>query len=218
MKIQSSQFNPKKFSFHQDPILVLDNFWSEDEMAQFRDAMRRSKWNTLADMPPVAAAFKDCGNWLKAEIGSQEANMFLEKLSLPCIFDYVESFPNIKQRHVNFNFYSYGIGDCLSTHDDTDEAYVADRYPPPPLRRLALATYFHSEWKPDWGGELIIYKNKKDKDGNPSLEVAQCVEPKPGSVAIFAVPRFHRVCRVDPLAGEHKRLSIAGWFMTEHFS
>ena len=79
-------------------------------------------------------------------------------------------------------------------------------------------TYFHSEWKPDWGGELILYKNKKDPEGNMSLEVSHCVAPQPGSVAIFAVPRFHRVSRVDPLAGEHKRLSIAGWFMTEHFS
>lgn len=218
MKIQFSQFNPKKFSFHQDPVLVLENFWSEKETAQFRDAMSRSKWTALAEMPPVASAFKDCGNWLKAEIGPQEANLFLERLALPCIFDYVESFPNIKQRHVNFNFYSYGVGDCLSTHDDTDEAYAANRYPPPPLRRLALATYFHQEWKPDWGGELILYKNKKDADGNMTLEVSQCVAPNPGSVAIFAVPRFHRVCRVDQLAGEHKRLSIAGWFMTEHFS
>jgi SM-20-related protein len=33
---------------------------------------------------------------------------------------------------------------------------------------------------------------------------------------MFTVPRFHRVCRVDPTAGQHRRLSIAGWFMTEH--
>ncbi|MEC4679667.1 MAG: hypothetical protein VST67_03095 [Nitrospirota bacterium] len=32
----------------------------------------------------------------------------------------------------------------------------------------------------------------------------------------ITVPQFHRVCRVDALAGNHKRLSIAGWFMTEH--
>ena len=106
MKVPFQQFNPKKFSFHQDPVLVLENFWSETEMAQFRDAMLRSKWTALADMPPVAAAFKDCGNWLKAEIGSQEANMFLEKLSLPCIFDYVESLPNITKRNLKLNDYS----------------------------------------------------------------------------------------------------------------
>jgi SM-20-related protein len=33
---------------------------------------------------------------------------------------------------------------------------------------------------------------------------------------ILSVPRFHRVARVDALAGANRRLSIAGWFMTEH--
>ena len=93
-------------------------------------------------------------------MGQTEGETFLNKLSLPCIANYVESFPNIKQRHINFNYYSYGVGDCLSTHDDTDEAYAAKTQPPPPLRRLALVTYFHSEWNPDWGGELIVYKSK----------------------------------------------------------
>jgi len=86
----------------------------------------------------------------------------------------------------------------------------------PPTRRLALVTYFHEEWQPDWGGELILYTETDGLKGKKNLEVAQCIAPSPGSLAIFAVPRFHRVCRVDPLARDHKRLSIAGWFMTEH--
>jgi SM-20-related protein len=217
MKTHYQQFNAKKFSFRDDPVLVLENFWSEQETAMFREAMAHATWKSLADMPPVAQAFQNCGNWIKAEIGRTEGEKLLEKISLPCIADYIESFPNIKGRHINFNFYSYGVGDCLSTHDDTDEAYAANTQPPPPLRRLALATYFHSEWNPDWGGELIIYNSKKNKEGKQQLEVSQCIAPNPGSLAIFAVPRFHRVCRVDALAGEHKRLSIAGWFMTEHF-
>jgi SM-20-related protein len=218
MKVPFHQFNPKKFSFRKDPVLVLDNFWTEKEMEIFREAMRHSTWTGLQDMPAVSRAFPDSGNWLKAEIGPRERQLFLDKMSLPCIMEYVESFPNIRQRHVNFNFYSYGAGDCLPTHDDTDEAYAANRDRPPPLRRLALATYVHSEWNTDWGGELIIYHARKDSRGNRVLEVVQCITPQPGSLALFAVPRFHRVCRVDALAGEHKRLSIAGWFMTEHFT
>ncbi len=196
---------------------MLENFWSEQESAMFRKAMAQASWKSLADMPAVAQAFQNCGNWVKAEMGQPEGETFLNKLSLPCIANYVESFPNIKQRHINFNYYSYGVGDCLSTHDDTDEAYAAQTQPPPPLRRLALVTYFHSEWNPDWGGELIVYQAKKTKDGKQRLEIDQCIAPSPGSLVIFSVPRFHRVCRVDALAGEHKRLSIAGWFMTEHF-
>jgi len=48
------------------------------------------------------------------------------------------------------------------------------------------------------------------------LVPTHCIEPRPGSLVMFTVPRFHRVCRVDQTAGQHRRLSIAGWFMTEH--
>lgn len=212
MRIRAQEFSPRKFSFHDDPVLVLEEFWSSEERQAFREGMRSVSWKGLQDMPAVSKAFPNCGNWMKAEIAAEQGQMFLEKVTLPCIADYIESFPNITQRHINFNYYSYGEGDCLSTHDDTDEAYSAE---PQPLRRIALVTYFHEEWNPDWGGELIIYDSKQRK-GHPVLEVKQCITPAPGSLVLFTVPRFHRVCRVDTLAGTQKRLSIAGWFMTEH--
>ncbi len=214
MRMRAQEFNSRNFSFQEDPVLVLDDFWSPEERRMFREGMNAVSWKSLKDMPAVSKAFPDCGNWGKAEIGAEQGQKFMERVSLSCIAEYIESFPNIKQRHINFNYYSYGEGDCLSTHDDTDEAYSSG---PQPLRRLALATYFHDEWNPDWGGELILY-DKKQRKGNTLLEINQCIAPLPGSLAIFAVPRFHRVCRVDALAGKHKRLSIAGWFMTEHFS
>ncbi len=216
MKISFTKFDPARFSFKVNPVLVLEDFWSASEMADFRKAMERSKWTALSEMPLVAEAFSNCGNWLKAEIGPMEAHEFLQRVGLPCVADYMESFPDIKGRHVNFNYYSYKAGDCLPTHDDTDDAYSYSQGRRPPTRRLALVTYFHQEWQPDWGGELILYKEKTDNQGNRTLEVSECVAPAPGSLAIFSVPRFHRVCRVDPLAGDHKRVSIAGWFMTEH--
>lgn len=216
MQMDFSTFNPRQFSFTRDPILVLENFWSKEERAGFREAMERSHWTALADMPPVSKAFHDCGNWLKAEIAGEEAQHFMERVGMSCVADYVESFPNIKGRHVNFNYYSYAQGDCLSTHDDTDDAYTYAQGRKPPTRRLALATYFHEEWHPDWGGELLMYEPNIPSGNNWSLRVTHCIPPLPGSLAIFAVPRQHRVCRVDALAGDHKRLSIAGWFMTEH--
>ena len=216
MKVQFQNFNPQTFSFHQDPVLVLEDFWTPQEQTYFLDAMKRTTWKNLMDMPAVARAFPNCGNWSKGDIGQREREAFLEKISLPCIADYMESFPNITQRHLNFNYYSYGVGDCLSTHDDTDEAYVPFDQPRPPLRRLALVTYFHEEWKPDWGGELIVYDRRKDRQGGQALEVSHCILPQPRSLALFTVPRFHRVSRIDPLAGDHRRMSIVAWFMTEH--
>lgn len=216
MRVRFQEFSPRKFDFHKDPILVLEDFWSAEERARFREGMSQTKWKALSEMPEVSAAFPNSGDWLKGEIGSAEAQIFMEKLSLPCIVDYIESFPDIKDRHLSFSYYSYGAGDCLPTHDDTDEAYARDQQSYRALRRIACATYFHDEWDPDWGGELIIY-NARQKKGQRVLEINQCIIPQPGSLALFTVPRFHRVCRVDTLAGPHKRLSIAGWFMTEHY-
>ncbi len=216
MKILFQNFDAETFSFHEDPVLVLEEFWTPDEQAYFLEAMKHARWKTLADQPAVARAFPNCGNWSKGDIAQREREIFLDKISLPCIADYIESFPNIKQRHLNVNYYSYGVGDSLSTHDDTDEAYVAAGSPRPPLRRLALVTYFHETWDPDWGGELIIYDTKRNRQGNQTLDVSHCIIPQPRSLALFAVPRFHRVCRIDPLAGAHRRLSIVAWFMTEH--
>ncbi len=216
MNTKFSQFHPEQFSFAEDPVLILEDFWSQEERKGVREAMARSKWIALADMPPVAQAFPNCGNWKKSDLAPFEAAHFMQRVGMACIASYVESFPNIKKRHVNFNYYSYGAGDCLPTHDDTDDLYTYAEGRRPPTRRLALVTYFHEEWHPDWGGELILYGPPMDSKKNTSLQVTHCIPPLPGSLAIFTVPRQHRVCRVDALAGDHTRLSIAGWFMTEH--
>ncbi len=216
MKIPYSEFDAETFSFAEDPVLILEDFWTAEERQRFRKAMERCVWTTLAEMPPVAQAFPNCGNWRKADIQGPEASHFIRRVGMPCVAAYIESFANIKGRHVNFNYYSYAAGDCLPTHDDTDDLYTYAQGRKPPTRRLALATYFHEEWHPDWGGELIIYGPPAHADQKTSLQVTHCIPPSPGSLAIFAVPRQHRVCRVDALAGDHKRLSIAGWFMTEH--
>ena len=204
------------FSFHKNPVLIVENFWSAEERQFFRDGMRQATWKSLSDLPKVREDFPNAGNWAKAEIGRDQGQRLLSRLQLPCIQSYMESFPNITGRHVGFSYYSYAAGDCLLTHDDTDQGYAIGGATAP-RRRLALVSYFHDEWQSDWGGELIIYaKRKAHASGQPDLEVTHCIEPRPGSLVMFTVPRFHRVCRVDQVAGDHRRLSIAGWFMTEH--
>jgi SM-20-related protein len=204
------------FSFHETPVLVIENFWSVGERAQFREAMERAHWKPLQDSPTLRQDFPNSGNWSKAEIAPPQGQMLLSRLQLPCIQQYIESFPGIARRHMGFSYYSYGAGDCLLTHDDTDQGRPTGGKPAP-LRRLALVTYFHEEWECDWGGELMIYAPEGTRrDGKPGLVLTHCILPKPGSLVMFTVPRFHRVCRVDQTAGSHKRLSIAGWFMTEH--
>lgn len=204
------------FSFHKNPVLVVENFWSKEERQFFREGMHQAAWKSLADLPKVREDFPNSGNWAKAEIDRIQGQRLLSRLQLPCIQSYMESFPNIIGRHVGFSYYSYAEGDCLLTHDDTDQGYAMEGATAP-RRRLAMVSYFHDEWQSDWGGELIIYAKRKGHSAErPDLTVTHCIEPRPGSLVMFTVPRFHRVCRVDLAAGDHRRLSVAGWFMTEH--
>ena len=204
------------FSFQRSPVVIVENFWSPDERQFFREQMNRASWKSLSDLPNVQEDFPNSGNWAKAEIGSEEGQRFLSRLQLPCIRDHIESFSNIVGRHVGFSYYSYSAGDCLLTHDDTDQGRLVGGHRAP-QRRIAVVTYVHEEWRPDWGGELILYEKRPNcQDDRIDLLPTHCIEPRPGSLVMFTVPRFHRVCRVDPTAGQHRRLSIAGWFMTEH--
>jgi len=204
------------FTFAQSPVLVVHGFWSAEERRLFRDAMAKAVWRNLRDLPKVRDDFPHSGNWAKAEIAPPEGQRFLSRLQLDCVRNHIESFPNIVRRHMGFSYFSYAAGDCLLTHDDTDQGQAMDGHRAP-LRRLAVVSYFHEEWQSDWGGELIVYKKRDGHTADkPDLEITHCIEPRPGSLVMFTVPRFHRVCRVDETAGDHRRLSIAGWFMTEH--
>lgn len=206
----------RSVSLHTSPVLVVEDFWSADERRFFRDKMTRALWKSLSDLPNTREDFPNSGNWAKAEIGPEEGQRFLSRLQLPCVRDYIESFPDIIGRHVGFNYYSYTAGDCLLTHDDTDQGRFAEGRRTL-QRRIAVVAYVHEEWQPDWGGELIIYERRAGRAGEQiNLMPTHCIQPHPGSLVMFTVPRFHRVCRVDLTAGQHRRLSIAGWFMTEH--
>ena len=219
MRVRLEDFDATEFSLHEHPVLVLENFWSPAEMAQYRGAMQRSDWTTRGSMEDTAKSFPGCGNWGKAEIHERERSSFLQRVMMPFVTDFVDSFEGVVGRVMSFNYFNYGVGDCLSLHSDTR----ADGAPEPGrsiTRRVAVATYFHDVWDVNWGGELIIYDEKlrgRNTDGaSPTLEVRTCIPPDPGSLVFFTVPRTHRVSRVDPFAGDNRRLSSAGWFMTDH--
>ena len=217
MKVLVQDFNQEVFSFDKAPVLVLEEFWTPEDQAFFQNAMTQATWKKLADMPAVARAFPNCGNWSKGDIGQREREKFLSKINLPCIADYTGSSPDIKQPHLNLNYFSYEVGDCLSIHDDTNKADATSQQPSP-LRRLAIAAYFRDEWDVDWGGELIVDSTEKDETGKQRIgEIADCIAPELRSLVMFTVPRFHRICRIDPRATDgYRQLSIETWFMTKH--
>ena len=68
-------------------------------------------------------------------------------------------------------------------------------------RVLSLVVYFNSNWLPDDGGELVIYKGDHDQEGIKVI-------PLMGTLVAFLSEEFpHEV-----LAANRDRYSIAGWF------
>ena len=216
MKVRFRDVDPSNFSFHDHPVLVLQDFWSEEDMSNFRSAMENCRWTRLSEMPHVQKTFPNCGDWLKGELANPEREELVHRTLIPCVEKYMHSFTDVKKGIMSFNYYVYSVGDCLSLHTDLDSDDPNDARRSFVRRRIALTTYLHREWEPDWGGEFVAYREQRDDLESRPMEVSHWISPEPGQLTLFTVPRTHRVCRVYPLAGSHKRLSISGWFMTEH--
>ncbi len=92
MKNNFSQFHPNQYSLAEDPMFFLEDFWSQEERKVVQEAIAQWKWISLADIPPVAQAFPNCGNWQKSDIGHSDATHFTQRVEMPCIAAYVESF------------------------------------------------------------------------------------------------------------------------------
>jgi len=184
-------------------------------MARFRQAMQAARWVARDQMSETRSGFPGCGNWQKAALGEPERNALVERVLMPFVVDYVNSFDGAVGRVMSFNYFSYACGDCLSLHDDERTGRLDDPRRNSVTRRVALATYFHDRWDVNWGGELMTYDKRAHGGQDEGYAITNCISPDPGSLVLFTVPRHHRVSRVDPLAGDNRRLSIAGWFMTD---
>ncbi|WP_413699113.1 2OG-Fe(II) oxygenase [Psychromonas sp. KJ10-10] len=68
-------------------------------------------------------------------------------------------------------------------------------------RVLTIVVYFNSQWLPEEGGELVLYKDNQDNEGIK-------VVPLMGTIVAFLSEEFpHEV-----LPATRDRYSIAGWF------
>lgn len=115
----------------------------------------------------------------------------------------------------------YPVGSALSVHQD------AARY------TGSFTFFLHARWRLHWGGELFVYPPiapaqqatgpasstdapwMSDEGPEEALiaDVALAVSPSPNRLVLLGEDRPHRVARVDPNAGAHLRVSIAGFFL-----
>jgi hypothetical protein len=114
----------------------------------------------------------------------------------------------------------YPLGSALSLH--RDNAPYAGSY-----------TFFiHREWNFHWGGQLLILDSRTGAEDDPDLSplsphwlsdaderrvgmepgLATCVLAKPNRLVLVAPRAYQMVTRVDVNAGNHPRVTLAGFF------
>ena len=86
----------------------------------------------------------------------------------------------------------YPQGSALTWHDDAGNFYAG-----------SYVYYLHTEWKPTWGGLLLI---ADDECGG------KFIFPKPNRLVFIPRGVPHSISRVDKNAGENNRLSLTGFF------
>ncbi len=91
------------------------------------------------------------------------------------------------------HFAHYRPGDYYKRHYDAFRGEAN--------RVLSIVVYFNSGWTPKEGGELVLYKDDKDRQGTKVI-------PLMGTIVVFLSEEFpHEV-----LKAKRDRHSIAGWY------
>lgn len=81
-------------------------------------SMQAAQWTARDEMPDTRRTFSDCGNWRKADIVEPQRSALVERVLLPFVAEFVDSFEGVVGRVMNFNYFNYASGDCLSLHTD----------------------------------------------------------------------------------------------------
>lgn len=133
--------------------------------------------------------------WLnEAEAGEAETTFFRR---INDFVDYLNKTCFLGILHKEFHYALYPEGTFYKRHLDTFQN--DDR------RKLSLVCYLNEQdWKPEYGGELVIYKNEN------GVEKEEIIYPFPGRVVIFESQLLEH--EVKPVKTE--RLSITGWLKT----
>lgn len=73
-------------------------------------------------------------------------------------------------------------------------------------RKITFILYLNKDWRPDFGGELLIYDPE-----NPNM-LLQKIEPLFGRLVLFRSEVFQH----EVTASTQTRKSLTGWFRSEH--
>lgn len=183
---------------------IIEDFFDLTEVAQLRNSL----WEKYQEDNFKKAAIGNRTNeviaksirgdfilWLNEAEAKEAEKTFFRKIN--DFVEYLNRTCYLGILHKEFHYALYPEGTFYKRHLDTFQN--DDR------RKLSLVCYLNEQdWKPEYGGELVIYKNE---NGN---EVETTIYPFPGRVVIFESQILEH--EVKPVKTE--RLSITGWLKT----
>ena len=133
--------------------------------------------------------------WLNEGEAGQAEKIFFQKINDLVLYLNRTCFLGIL--HKEFHYALYPEGTFYKRHLDTFQN--DDR------RKLSIVLYLNEQdWQPEYGGELVIYKEENGKEKEIVLY------PLPGRMVIFESQVLEH--EVKPVKTE--RLSITGWLKT----
>ena len=179
---------------------IVDDFFSEDEVIALRhslllkhdeDAFKKSAIGNKTNELVKKAVRGDIILWIDERVINTAEQLFFNKIN--DLKDYLNRTCFLGINLKEFHYAIYPKDTFYKRHLDTFQN--DDR------RKLSFVCYLNSEdWKPENGGELVLYLDGED----------QIVYPFPGKVVIFESQELeHEVKPVNT-----QRLSITGWLKT----
>ena len=183
---------------------VVDNFFSPEEVRALRqsllvkyeeDSFKKSAIGNLANEKVLDAVRGDFILWLDEDNPDDAEKEFFNKIK--DFVDYLNRTCFMGIANKEFHYAVYPEGTFYKRHLDT---FQNDS-----RRKLSMVCYLNDEeWKPEYGGELIIYFT--GNSGESSIDIY----PVQGRMVIFESQVLEH--EVKPV--NQKRLSITGWLKT----
>ncbi|MFY8096738.1 MAG: 2OG-Fe(II) oxygenase [Flavobacterium sp.] len=180
--------------------VVVDDFFSAEEVTLLKNglldvlhqqAFKKSAIGNRTDEKVIEAIRGDYIFWLDEQTDTPASALFFKKVNDLVAYLNATCFLGIAEKE--FHYALYPEGTFYKRHLDV---FQNDQ-----RRRLSLVCYLNDEnWLPEFGGELVIYKDSGDVT----------IFPERGRVVIFDSQTLEH--EVKPV--QQKRYSITGWLKT----
>lgn len=194
-------------TFENNNIVVYDNFLSNNIFKKLQHEAKNHDYNLITHGNDVAYKL-NTGNIYKTNRkywSNESKDKFTEW------FDAMLKLNPVDCEKFSLMVHAYYAGSEIDWHMDYSSL-------------ASYSFYLHNEWKPQWGGNLLVsdYKETYDIQGNNGtvFDTNSSVSdpgfgswyaPKPNRLVIIKKV-FHKVERIDQAAGNNLRLSFTGFF------